>query len=103
MSLLQNAAVAVAQAQTAPGWESATVVVPGAAGVNATVYVLWDEEPRDGVQRRGASVLLAAAECPDEPVDGTTVTLAGDGTVITLRTALRQNVIWRGRGWAVWA
>lgn len=97
MQAAVDGAVAAAQA-VSPAWEEATVTIPGGAALAVTVAVFVDEQPHGSVQRRSATVLVAKAECPDEPVDGTTIVTASD--TWTVRTALEQSALWRTRVWA---
>ena len=70
----------------------------GTAQPGVLVAIFIDERPVDGLQRRGAHLLLPLADVPDEPRDGATVTSATD--VWTIRTALEQTEAWRCEAWA---
>ena len=92
---------AVAAILATPGWETAAVTLPGsAADLSATVFVTWREQPQGGIQRRGCRVLMPIGDVPEQPRDGTLVTLADSGTVITIRTALEAQRFWVCEGWA---
>lgn len=84
--------------------------IPG-SGVRAGTYTPVDgdpmaasgavfirEEPRAGVQRRGATILLLQREISEEPTDGATFLF--DEILWTIRTALRQVATWRCEAWA---
>jgi hypothetical protein len=65
-------------------------------GVSAVFFV--DERPGDGLQRRGAHILVPLAAVPDEPRAGATVASATD--LWTVRTALAQTELWNCEAWA---
>ena len=66
--------------------------------IDAHGAVFIREEPRAGVQRRGATIVLLQREIADEPTDGATFLF--EGTTWTIRTALRQVATWRCEAWA---
>lgn len=88
----------VAAVLTTPGWESASVTLPAEEPITATVFVSVDEHPSGRVQRRGATILIRIADCPDQPVDGTTVIT--DAETWTVRTAVEGVAVWRCEAWA---
>lgn len=80
------------------GVRAGTYTPEGGDPVTASGAVFIREEPRAGVQRRGATILLLQREIADEPTDG--ATFLADDTTWTIRTALRQVSTWRCEAWA---
>lgn len=99
---LMDAAVdfATSVVATAPasGFRPGIYTPAGGDPVAAHGAVVIREEPRAGVQRRGASILLLQREIASEPTDG--ATYEQDGATYTIRTARRAEGTWPCEAWA---
>lgn len=95
VSRAMDAAVAVHG--RGPGWVDGALTIPGgtARGVRAARFLT--ERADDGSQARGALLLVAIAQCPDKPVDGTLVALPSYGETWEVREASRNQAVWRMR------
>lgn len=88
---------AVAAAMTELG-ELATVTLPAEEALTCRVFVAIDEAPNGGVQRRLARIAVPIADCPSQPVDGTTIVT--DAETWTVRTAVEGVSVWKCEAWA---
>lgn len=78
--------------------ELATVTLPAEEAIACRVFIAIDETPSVGVQRRRATISIPIAECPSQPVDGTTV--ATDTDTWTTRTAVEGVGVWKCEAWS---